>query len=250
VKRGAEQRWAARPELRALIESARGDDPSDEQIALLRTRLLPLARATPTSPRGGTLPRGVARHAAAYAQKRMPLLVAGALVMLALGWRGARSVSLSLDPPVVLADERLLEGAPAVPWLEGAAEPESATFPSVSASEGSAVRTSGDAKGSHPALGADALDSSEPEAALLLRAHRALVAGDDGAALASTDEHRRRFPTGALASEREVIAIEALAHGGSTAAARARAVAFRKAFPTSAYAGRIDALAGGAPRAP
>jgi hypothetical protein len=75
----------------------------------------------------------------------------------------------------------------------------------------------------------------------LLRARQQLVS-DPGAALALTDEHARRFPSGPLTQEREVLAIEALTRLGRTSDARSRLAAFRDRFPQSPHIARLEAL--------
>jgi hypothetical protein len=96
--------------------------------------------------------------------------------------------------------------------------------------------------------GSDIAKSAPPaddtsEGALL---HRAYVATptDPRKALALTVEHARRFPSGMLAQEREVIAIESLVQLGRNDQARARASSFLAAHPGSAYQPRIDEALG------
>lgn len=71
------------------------------------------------------------------------------------------------------------------------------------------------------------------ERAVLDVARTALGRGDPAHALASTDEHARRFPRGALAEEREAIAVQALAQSGRAEEARSRALRFKKDHPES-----------------
>jgi hypothetical protein len=78
------------------------------------------------------------------------------------------------------------------------------------------------------------------EDALLERAHEAMAA-EPHRALALTAQHARRFPRGMLVQEREVIAIEALAHMGRVDRARQRATTFFQTYPNSAYRGRVNA---------
>jgi len=85
--------------------------------------------------------------------------------------------------------------------------------------------------------------SMAAERRLLDRAQRALD-GAPAAALAATEAHRRRFSDGALAEEREVIAVGALVSLGREDDARARAAAFAQRYPGSAYARRMRALVG------
>lgn len=81
------------------------------------------------------------------------------------------------------------------------------------------------------------------EIALLNQAHRSL-AGDPRAALSLAEEHAREFPNGALAQEREFIAIQALLGLGRQSEALARADRFRARFPGSAHIRRLDILFG------
>jgi hypothetical protein len=83
--------------------------------------------------------------------------------------------------------------------------------------------------------------SAEPESALLRRAQGAL-ASRPAEALALTEVHRARFPRGAFAQEREVIAISALSALGRRDEARARARRFVDDHPGSAYRRRIEVI--------
>lgn len=79
----------------------------------------------------------------------------------------------------------------------------------------------------------------EPQ--LIESARKALVS-DPKRALALTHEYQRRFPSGALSVEREVIALEALARSGQRAEARRRALAFEAEHPTSIHLPRVRSL--------
>ena len=79
----------------------------------------------------------------------------------------------------------------------------------------------------------------EPQ--LIERARKAL-ASEPRRALSLTQEHQRRFPGGALAVERDVIALEALARSGQTAEAARRARAFEAKYPKSIHLPRVRAL--------
>ena len=79
----------------------------------------------------------------------------------------------------------------------------------------------------------------EPQ--LIERARKALGA-EPRRALSLTQEHQRRFPAGALAVERDVIALEALARSGQTADATRRARAFAAKYPKSIHLPRVRAL--------
>lgn len=90
-------------------------------------------------------------------------------------------------------------------------------------------------------VGAPPSGISESEAQLLQRAHDALQSGP-ARALELTREHAARFPSGVLAQEREVVAIEALVQLGRADEARTRAASFIQAYPGSAHRRRIEAL--------
>jgi hypothetical protein len=79
------------------------------------------------------------------------------------------------------------------------------------------------------------------EPRLIERARRAL-SSEPRRALSLAQEHQRRFPSGALALEREVIVVEALARSGQNAEARRRALAFEAKYPKSIHSPRIRAL--------
>jgi hypothetical protein len=79
----------------------------------------------------------------------------------------------------------------------------------------------------------------EPQ--LIERARKAL-SSEPRRALSLTQEHQRRFPVGALAVERDVIALEALARSGQTAEAKRRARAFEAKYPKSIHLPRVRAL--------
>lgn len=79
------------------------------------------------------------------------------------------------------------------------------------------------------------------EPKLIERARRAL-ASDPRRALSLTQEHQRRFPSGGLSAERDVIALEALARSGQSAEATRRALAFEAKYPKSIHLPRVRAL--------
>jgi hypothetical protein len=88
--------------------------------------------------------------------------------------------------------------------------------------------------------------SPEGEVSLLQRASDAVASAPD-VALRLTDQHAGSYPGGALAQERELIAIQALVRLGRQTEARERANQFLRAFPGSAHWPRIVALLGDAP---
>jgi hypothetical protein len=111
--------------------------------------------------------------------------------------------------------------------------------PAFAAAAASGARGQGAVTASNPASS----NAPPSEAALLLRARRAL-ASDPAGALRLTDEHARRFPTGTLVPEREVLAIEALARLGRSDEARQRLDALRANFPNAANVAHLEGLIG------
>ncbi len=104
-------------------------------------------------------------------------------------------------------------------------------------------------RGESKSLGASPSAAAEgglsAELALLDRAREALASGDAAGALAATRTHGRRFPHGALAPERESLAIAALCALGRRDAARSRAQRFLEQHPTSPLAPAVRASCGG-----
>jgi hypothetical protein len=86
----------------------------------------------------------------------------------------------------------------------------------------------------HASGSASAVASGPSEVALLDGA-RASLATNPTRALALTEEHRRRFPKGALSQEREVIAIEALKKLGRGTEAKQRGDAFSAENPDTIH---------------
>ena len=81
------------------------------------------------------------------------------------------------------------------------------------------------------------------EQGLLDRARDALRAGTPADAYAIAEEHARRFPNGALAEERELIAIRALKTLQQKRAMVERILEFHRRHPNSLLIPAVDALA-------
>lgn len=81
----------------------------------------------------------------------------------------------------------------------------------------------------------------------MLHAARAALRTDPARALVLTEEHRRRFPRGLLAEERDAIRISALAALGRTEEARREAESFSKDHPDSVHRDRIEGVTREAP---
>lgn len=95
-----------------------------------------------------------------------------------------------------------------------------------------------------PAKAAPTVAAEGPSELELLREAQRLQASEPAAALAAVARHQRLFPSGILAQEREMVAIDALIRLGRRDAARARAATFLRQYPGSVHAVRIRELVG------
>jgi hypothetical protein len=77
------------------------------------------------------------------------------------------------------------------------------------------------------------------EARLLREAETARRGGDIARATSRLDEHRRRFPRGALATERDAARVLVLCDAGRTAEAKKLAARFLGRYPRSPLADRV-----------
>lgn len=196
--------------LRDLLGAARNDVGSERQVARLAERLGPLL-AAPAVP---------APHVAAGLGTLAKLGLAGVALLVAGGGALLLSTPKPAPPsaPITTPPAVVPSVSPAPAAIE--ATPPAAPVPELSGAAKSATKPAPVAPLS--------------EADLLEQARRALKS-DPSRALARANEHRGRFPDGALVQEREVIAIKALRQLGRTAEADSRADAFAKAFPGSAF---------------
>jgi len=80
------------------------------------------------------------------------------------------------------------------------------------------------------------------ELRLLQTAQHGVILRDFEAALSAISEHKRRFPSGKLSEEREVLRLKVLLGLRRGAEARRAGAAFRQHFPRSALVGRIDEI--------
>jgi hypothetical protein len=74
------------------------------------------------------------------------------------------------------------------------------------------------------------------EGRLLTRVRAAIRIGDLSEARLALEEHRARFPKGALEEERRVLSIELLLRSGDRSAAAAEASLFARDYPGSPHA--------------
>ena len=270
-----DERWLTRgaelpDDLRELLEMGRADLGTSSEIAELGRRLAALlgpaaglpgegepgadpVRPEP-SPASGPLPAQASRHGSSGA----PSGVRAARIRRLLGWglgglgalaAGVVSVQTLLapepappqaqpsavTPPVLEAPARPEPPAPP-PAVDSPPEPLASARPSVARPRAEPAPSAARPPRSPARAGA----ARRPDEAALLARAQAALATQPEMALALSREHQRRFPRGALAEEREVIAIEALKRLGRTGAAHARAQEFERRYRGSVHQPRLE----------
>jgi hypothetical protein len=213
--------------LRSLFTSGANDLPTNAELARLSAKLGPLL-----GPAGGGPAPGGSSSSGSLAGAGKIAAVAAALI------GGAVLVAnLNQEVPSEVPAARPL---PAVENREAPRE-EAKTTPSIAAPT-PAVETASatPSAAERPATRPAARSAAELEVELLERA-RGSLASNPAHALSLTSEHKLRFPGGALAQEREVIAIEALKRLGRSDQASLRADEFAKNYPGSAHRRKLDA---------
>jgi hypothetical protein len=209
-------------ELGALFEAAVRDLPSQAELASLSAKLAPLLGPSGAGGTGGATTGGLAAGAGKFAAVATALIGGAVLV-----------ASLTGEVP-----ENVPAPAP-IPAEEKRREPEQVGVPAPVVSEAAPPVESRSAVEDPPAR-TPRRSNAELEVDLLERA-RAALGSNPGHAYALTTEHKLRFPGGALAQEREIIAIDALKQLGRSDQAALRADQFAKNFPSSAHRYKLDA---------
>jgi len=224
---------AAPAGLRALFQAGVEDLPSDAQLASLAEKLGPVLD-TPGAGTGGS---------SAGARAKLGLAALGAAGVGALAWMLTSGQAPAPSTTAVESDAAPLSSSrtpvlSAAPTAFLAPEPSSAPEPS------NAPPSRGDAPlSSARSAVAPLARPAETEAEFLERARTAL-GQSPSVALSLANQHRSRYPSGVLAEEREVIAIEALKRLGRSAEAERRIEAFSRRYPGSAYRKKLDTGAG------
>lgn len=228
------QQWASQ------LGSTLGVALTPPAVALPSAVIAAQAKATAT-----------ATTAAASTVKTLPAWKLGAWVLggvaLGAGLSGAVRVGFSPSdnpaPAVVGVASASAKAAP--PAFEAPSVP---VVPQPPLPQAEPVATPPVARPTHSAPSSSSADvPTEPplpsvdELSILHRAQGALRR-NPAEALALGARHEREFPGGALAQEREVIAIDALLRMGRSAEATARAQRFAARYPGSAHAQRVEQL--------
>lgn len=252
----------AEPELRAVLQHARAQGPSEAQLAALSERV----RARLEQEHAPILaPRPAVRRARAGGVVGL-VLVAGLLALGAIAWRRAQPVPAARRHPLGAngAAPSALHPSAQAGWATPSPSAAALRAPPAASEETAAsvpaqiTRSAGaestptrrralrePRRARIPALladaGATADEASEDELALLFRARRILVA-DPARALALAAAHDARFRQSSFAEEREALAIEALARVGKLDEASTRSASFALRYPRSVYRERLRVL--------
>ncbi len=210
--------------LRMLFAAGSADLPSSAELARVATKLGPVL-----APAGAPASAGMVT--AAKVGLAALVVGGGALLFSSFGSRDTE------PPPPAPSEVRVVPPAPTPSSTEVVA---SAPQQGVAAPESASVDASSQAP---PAAKTGPSLPIESEAAFLERA-RATLAASPARALALANLHRSRYPSGVLAQEREVIAIEALKRLGRADEAARRSGDFSNRYPGSAYGRKLDASTG------
>jgi hypothetical protein len=233
--------------VREAIARANAEDGSEAQVARLAARVAPMLGLSAAA----SLAPGAAAQAAApklgfFAGKLAIAKVAltgGIVAGVALGtiaYRagspvpGATDVGHAAPPSSRVVDPKIAASA-ALPSLQPAVSASEPPAPSMVGAPGPQRAVPPPARSVPSAPSAGALN----EEARLLKRAGALLGSDPAGALAAADEHRNRFPAGALVHERDVLSIRALIALGRRGEAAQRLGRFERAFPSSPHLARF-----------
>jgi len=208
-----------------LLASAERDVPSDQELSALAGRLAEVLEPAPVPAAAAPSSSLLVKVGAAVG---LAGLVVGALLVLRRPSAVSPVPAKASSVPSVSARAPDIARAPLAPTSSATASAEAA--PKLAPPRKSSAEPAKSA-----AFGAE----GPTEPALLEQARRAL-ASSPATALSLTNQDAARFPRGALAQEREVIAIEALRRLGRGAEADRRAAAFAQAFPGSAHQRMVE----------
>lgn len=264
------------PEARSLIDAARREaaGPSEASRARMRRKVLSAAGAGALASAASSTAAaaGAATKLGFFASLGLPSKIGLAMLAAGVAAGGARAVwsdPAPSPPPVALVvapsaaePERPTSqvAAPAPEALPPSVEPSVEAPPAPSAEPSAASAQPGPSAPASTALAPSArrappaslpqasspttsppseADALRDELALIGAAQSSLGAGRHEAALASLEEHARRFPSGALSLERRALRALALCAAGRRAEGRAEAEAFALRAAGSPLAERV-----------
>jgi len=245
--------------LNEALMIARKDDVSSAQVARLAATLAPLyglsiassaqaaastqvaAASQAGGATAGTTSAGAtsASIGASVSTAASLKVIAAVLATAALGTAGILSVGAPLAREQAAREQTQAASSPApeVPSSHAPVEPSSSRAVVEPAPEASGATLASPVTPSTAEAGATRIKrphaNAPVEAQLLTEAHAALT-GDAAQALRLADQHRARFPRGALAAERELLAVRALEQLDRQAEARTRIARAIRELPRSA----------------
>jgi hypothetical protein len=221
-------------QIRSLFRAGRNDLPNAQELGRVETRLATLL--------GGAVVAGLGAETAAGAGVAKAGAAAGgsmvakgaaiaAIAVIAGGGLFMASRSASEQSAPVEAPSETAVTAPAPPERRA---------PAIVPILPAPVTTSASPA---PPAHAEPAPPRGPSEVELLRQAQSALSKDPKRALALTQEHKRRFPDGALVQEREVIAVDALGRLGDREQAKKRADEFDRRYPDSAHRRKVEAAA-------
>jgi hypothetical protein len=230
-------------ELSALFEGERARvlAPTGGKAAAYARLTAKLAHAPLATAASKHVAPHAAAHGGALTAKALPLLCLAFAIGAGAGSAVTAGVLEREPPPVAPATTASVSrpvnpGAPPVaPWPAPTVWDDELPVPAATSS--SAIPKS-------PPPASSAARTLVEERRVLDRAQAALKQGDTSAAIADTEEHRARFPSGQLEAEREAILIQALVVARRDDEARAHAARFRARYPNSVFRGVVDLAVG------
>ncbi len=228
--------------LRHLVRQGREDVGTPAEIEALAARLAPVF-GPPTGAPPGAGPGATGAGAAAGTSAATVAKIGAVVAVAALAGAGVWLLRDRNAPTPVSENRTALPRTPEpnpVATPAAPAEPSPVPAPAQEPSPDATVEQ----QTTPPPSGARRAPIATTSEADLLGEAQAAVARDPAKALALTERHRRAYPAGILAQEREVIAIEALERLGRRSEAAARAERFLKRFPGSAHRSKIEAIVG------
>ncbi len=227
------------PELRAIVDSAKLDEPAPERLEALRAKLTPLTVAPPGF---------------GWARVGMGTLGIAAVIAGIAGWLATHEGQAPEVTAAAPAEVERVESAPAdaieadtiraeaieADAIEAdAVQAEAIEAAPIEAAARAPAILPGHTPARAPSRGQRASGDDLGEELRLLESARASLERDPAAALRATRAHARRFPNGALAEEREVLAIDAAWRLGERDRARQRAERFLARHGRSAHAEKV-----------
>lgn len=218
-------------DVRALLRDAAEVPPmTDADRASILAALVAPAPAPAPAPHPGP--------AAPMAAK--PLLIAGVTVVAAVAVLAVVIARRPTEPSVSAPP------APTtIPRMDASAAPEEipSTAPPIEKATPSATPSTTPSTRAVARPQASTVDTLAAENALI-RTARSQLDTAPADALASLEEHARRFPTGALAPERDYLFVKALRRLGRVDEARTRARVYAKKHPSSPYTPAVQTILG------